>query len=239
MKNLITYITLAWLASSLSAQLYVTTVPKTSLADQMMADSTFVTDVLSKQKTGSFPDFTFDGMVFTRLMVGEITLGLNEVIVVDYLTKNAADHNDFNLEFGVGDLVLFDHYGVASGVDSVLIQSNQEEDLVFWNYDQTKNIESYWGDSNHFLTYFSPTPTGNVYLIFVDDRGSTNPRLQDWNDGVFLATHFTDRVAVPEPSSVGLLAAFGLLGAAMLRRRKYFFLLGGFIIRRGKPLLFC
>lgn len=204
-------------AVALNAALTITPVSPTGLATDMLADSVFVQNTLMVQKNPSFADFSFGGHSFVSELVSSLNFNPGENITVDYLGRSAGDRNDLNALFGVDNFVLFNYYGVNSGVTSAQLNTTQTKPLAFWNADFSKGINGVWGDTNHFLTYKASGVGVDYYLLFVDDRGTTNLNLMDWNDGVFLATH---QFSVPEPSvTVGLITMLAL-GFVVARRRK-------------------
>jgi hypothetical protein len=226
MKKIIALIGFLMISSFASAQLVFTSIPQTTMANSMVNDPVFFNDVVVADKTG-LSDFSFGVLNFTIL--SSATLDPFDVVEgtyidVDYLGKSAADENDLSFNIGLGDTVLFDHYGVVDGYsDSQGALATADAVLSFWNNDVTKGIFSSWSNPDHFKVYRAAGPNGaEFYLIAIDDRGTSQPKLQDWNDGVFLMTTYVDpsQIAVPEPSAVGFLASLLILGLSVIRRKR-------------------
>lgn len=228
MKKIISYIGLFLAVNVAAASLVVSPISQTNLASDMVNDTSFSNNVISADKS-SMTNFTFDGLTFTEqpsFFFSAYSVSGPMFITVDYLGKSSADKNNLLANLGLGDELLFEHYGVVDDQDDsvqIEIMDGFNSNLTFWNQDATKGIDGTWDNPDHFKVYSSAT-TGGAELLFlaVDDRGSSQPGLQDWNDGSFLVTTFSDatQVAIPEPSMVAPLTALYIMGILMRRRRK-------------------
>lgn len=224
---MIALIGLLFMSVVASAQLVFTAVPQSSLAALMTDDAAFKTSFILADKS-TITDVSFGPIDFTLLLTSQLENYLvagGDTLLVDYLGKSSADENNFLTNLGLGDNLLYSYYGVVDDEDDswkIEVADGFDTTLSFWNHDLTKGFNADWSDADHFKVYGGQTPNGaDVLLLSVDDRGSSQLNLQDWNDGVFLVTRYTDitDIAIPEPSAVGFLAGFLLIGVAIARRR--------------------
>lgn len=226
MKKLFSYLGFFLLANIACAALIITSIPQTDLASDMTSDTLFYNSVVTADKS-AMSSFSFGGHDFTELatgpspdpVVGPLT------ITVDYLGRDASDANNLLMNLGLGDTLLFQHYGVIDDEDDsvkIEVADGYSDVLSFWNQDVTKGIDGIWDDSDHFKVFLSTTPGGaNFLFLSIDDRGSSQPNLQDWNDGSFLVTSYTDisQIAIPEPASIGWITMISIMGLLFVRRR--------------------
>lgn len=151
-------------------------------------------------------------------------------LTIDFIGGNAGDRNSlfFREDFAPTNYTVFGGYSPIKGVgnlESVKIANNNLDsfvDFTMWNVDATKNIDAQWNNTDHFRTYFGFQDVGDSFgtaymLMFIDDRGTSDLKLWDFNDGVFLLTFEVS--PVPEPSTIALLSVIGLIGIVAARRR--------------------
>lgn len=233
-KSITIFALVALICSSAMAQLIATSVPLSSIAVSIRADTAFVNSTLLNVNS-SVAGFTWNSYNFASisplsaqsLKVGVYSDGIYK-LKLSYIAEDSVGENII----GIGN-------SVANSVSSNLFSTYQANNFSYditastatfadiHNSNLQYNASSWQSDSNHFKWFISYNNNGPIFLIFNDDLGhSITGSDHDYNDSVILVetfyTPFQDTpgepVPVPESSAMAFFAGLGLLIVAAFKK---------------------